>query len=116
MKWPGRCHSVWRILCRWGIVATLAGCAAQSLPPDQLASIRTIGVISAVGDTVGLMSVGPLGHSSGIIDSWHADDFFVRCATALLEKRYDVRALTYDRSAFKPEKLYSPGSQSLLGR
>jgi hypothetical protein len=66
------------------------------------------------------MNIGPLvfnnSYSSGTVDSWHPDDFFVRRATALLEKRYDVKALTYDRSAFRPEKLYSPGSQSLVGR
>lgn len=120
MKWSDFRLSVSRVLCVWASVAILSGCATQSLPPDQLAKIRTIGVISAVGDTVGLTNIGPLvfnnNYSSGTIANWQPDDFFVRRATALLEKRYNVQALTYDRSAFRPEKLYSPGSQSLLAR
>ena len=64
--------------------------------------IRSIGIVSAVGDRFYVRKVGLMAFGNDTkefpIDSWRIDDLVVSKARGLLSKSYDVRAVTYRRA------------------
>jgi len=95
-----------------GLLLLLLNACAQPVPQERLSGIRTVGVISAMGDefsftTVGLTVFGNDFKQAGI-GSWGLDDFMVAQITEALRQRYDVRPLTYRRAAFKSENMDIP--------
>jgi hypothetical protein len=69
-----------------------------------LAAIKTIGVISAIGDELTLTKAGLTGLGSNAqsvpIESWGIDDLIVSRTSSLLSHRFDVHPVTYRRAAF----------------
>jgi hypothetical protein len=86
------------------LVALLGACAAVDASSPKLAAIKTIGVISAIGDEFSFTKAGltGLGNSaqSFSIESWGIDDLIVSRANSLLSRRFEVRPVTYRRAAF----------------
>src|SRR5438128_2151624 len=87
------------------VVVALAGCSGpRAVAPESAGQIKTIGVISTIGDSVRLRTVGLIvfgnKDAESSIESWELDNFVVTEAGSLLAKRYDVRPVKYDRAAF----------------
>jgi hypothetical protein len=70
----------------------------------RLQAVRTVGIISAVGDQFTFARGGLTGLDNGgrrlPIPSWDLDDMIVQQATATLSGRFQVQRVTYDRAAF----------------
>jgi hypothetical protein len=93
------------ILCV-GVLAFLAAsdAAAFETRATRLQAIKTVGVISALGDEMsvtraGLTALNTPGQSVSI-RSWGLDELVVRQATALLNERFRVQPVSYPRDAF----------------
>jgi len=99
-------------------VLALTGCAAQPVAPEKLSTIKTMGVIVALGDEITLTNSGILvftnGESHGSLAPWGIDDTAMQKVTAFLSRRFDVRPLVYDRAAFAPDKLYWPETEPMI--
>jgi hypothetical protein len=97
------------IRTRWGAVMLLllacAACTAIGTEAPKLREFKTVGVISAVGDTLTLTKAGLTGLGKSeqrvySIESWGLDDLIVSRASALLSGRFKVQPVTYKRAAF----------------
>jgi hypothetical protein len=70
----------------------------------KLQTVKTVGIISAVGDQMTFAKAGLSGLDNGSrsvpIDSWGLDDLIVQRATAALGGRFQVKPVTYNRAAF----------------
>jgi hypothetical protein len=88
-----------------GLLLLLAGCAIKPVSPEKTAGIRTIGVISALGDEITLKKIGITvfgnDEKTAPVESWKIDESVVRRVSGLLGKRFSVRPVTCDRSAFR---------------
>ena len=82
----------------------LAGCAGQPAPPQNLAAIKTVGVISLLGDQFTVSNAGwtPLGNdtSVGAVPGWNIDQRIANDVAALLGQRFSVSPMTYDPASF----------------
>jgi hypothetical protein len=74
---------------------------------DDLANIKSVAIVSALGDCLNLRDVKPMGslfnavHPECVpIESWGIDDLITQQLTTALSGRFRVTPLTYDRSAF----------------
>lgn len=87
----------------FGFIA-LSDAAAFETRATRLQAIRTVGVISALGDEMSVSSMGltPLNApgQSVSIQSWGLDALVVQQATALLNVRFRVQPVSYPREAF----------------
>src|SRR5215475_15116496 len=87
------------------LVLLLCACAGV-LPgiPPKLEGIKSVGIVSAMGDRFTVQNVGltVFGNDSKEfpIDSWGIDDLVASRTRALLRRRFAVRPVTYQRSAF----------------
>ena len=93
------------ILCV-GFLASVAAsdAAAFETRTTRLQAIKTVGVISALGDEMsltraGLTALNTPGQSVSI-RSWGLDELVVRQATTLLNGRFRVQPVNYPRDAF----------------
>jgi hypothetical protein len=81
-----------------------SACTAIGTTQPQLQNFKTVGIISAIGDTLTLTSAGLTGfkneEQSFPVEPWGIDDFIVSRAGALLTRHYQVQPVTYDRAAF----------------
>src|SRR5579864_9621074 len=94
----------------WGaVMLLLLGCGACTATigteAPKLQEFKTVGVISAVGDTLTLTRAGLTGLGNGeqrvySIESWGIDDLIVGRAGSLLSGRFQVKQVTYKRAAF----------------
>jgi hypothetical protein len=86
------------------LLALLGACAAVDASQPKLAAIKTIGVISAMGDEFTLTKAGLTGFGNSAqsvsIESWGIDDLIVSRANSLLSRRFEVHPVTYRRAAF----------------
>jgi hypothetical protein len=90
------------------VVLVLLGCGACTTigtEAPKLREAKTVGVISAVGDTLTLTKAGLTGLGNGeqrvySIDPWGIDDLIVSRAGSQLSRRFEVRPVTYKRAAF----------------
>jgi hypothetical protein len=99
------------LLCVLLCAAASAGVGAAASPKG----IRSVGIVSAVGDKFYVRKVGLMAFGNDTkefpIDSWRVDDLVVSKTRGLLSKSYDVRAVTYRRAAIAA----APISRSGLG-
>jgi hypothetical protein len=82
----------------------LGGCAGIVAGNSQKREgIRTVGIISAFDDTFHVQKIGLTVFGNDLqkfsISSWGIDDLVAGKVRALLGKRYDVRPVTYQKSA-----------------
>jgi hypothetical protein len=91
-------------------VAALAACAAQPIAPGKLTGIRTVGIVSLVGDEVEFKNVGftVFGNTFKKIKlpELRLDDFIVERLTKLLAGRYEIRQVTYDPKSFPQDVIW----------
>jgi hypothetical protein len=93
------------ILCA-GLLGFLvvSDAAAFETRATRLQAIKTVGIISALGDEMSVTRAGltPLNtpSQSVSIKSWGLDDLVVRQATTLLNGRFQVQPVSYPRDAF----------------
>jgi hypothetical protein len=93
------------------LLFVLAACA-QPVSKEQLGQIKTVGVISAIGEDLNFTTVGftVFGNDfkQASIGSWGIDDYVVAQVGEALRSRYDVRPVTYRRSAFTSQNMDTP--------
>jgi hypothetical protein len=100
------------ILLATPALAFVCACAGLEAPVPQLRSFQTVGVISAIGDELTLTKAGLTGLDSSarrlVITAWRLDDRIVARTRMLLSKHFQVRPVTYRRSAFAGHDAASP--------
>jgi hypothetical protein len=82
----------------------LAACATVTIEQTQIANVRRVAIISALGDrfTVKKLGFTVFGNDERDfpVDAWGIDDAVAATVRGVVGKRFDVRPLTYQRSAF----------------
>jgi hypothetical protein len=100
MHLSSRCVSFAAIL----LAVNLGACAMFETRETKLQAVKTVGIISAVGDEMSFAKAGLTGLSnpgqSLPIRSWGLDDLIVQQATMALSKRFQVQPVSYQRAAF----------------
>ena len=90
----------------------LSACASFETSEVKLGSIRTVGIISAVGDEFSFTTAGLAGFDRGdrrySVESWGLDDMIIRQASTALSGRFQVQPLSYSRAAFAASETDSP--------
>ncbi|MGN6148288.1 MAG: hypothetical protein ACTHPD_07100 [Rhizomicrobium sp.] len=90
------------------LAAALAGSLfSPALAADDLANIKSVAIISALGDCLNLRDVEPVGtifntvHPECVpIESWGIDDLITQQLTTALAGRFTVKPVTYNRNDF----------------
>jgi hypothetical protein len=93
-----------------------SGCATLDRTDVRLASAKTIGIVSAVGDDFTLTRAGLTAPTEAErhfpIQAWGLDDLIAIRVGLLLGKRYQVQGLTYSRAPFAAQDTVSPFAMS----
>ncbi|WP_025037425.1 hypothetical protein [Bradyrhizobium sp. DOA9] len=97
-----------RIAFLWvGLAAAciaLGAAAAFETRASRLQAIKTVGIISAIGEEMSLTRAGLTGlgdaAQSASISAWGLDELIVQQATRLLSGRFRVQPVNYRRAAF----------------
>jgi hypothetical protein len=101
-----------------GLAVLLLGACGQS-PRTPKPVIRTVGVISAIGDQFHQRQIGRAAAESdekiSPLQPWEIDAFVVEQASALLAKRYQVTKVSHRPGAFAPDKIHFPDEKSPRG-
>jgi hypothetical protein len=91
---------------------SVSACATFETGETKLQRVKTIGIISAVGDQMTFEKAGVTGldnrRQSFPIESWGLDDLIVKQATAALSGRFQVQPVSYQRAAFAIVEKDSP--------
>ena len=86
------------------VAVSVSACAMFETRETKLQAVKTVGIISAVGDEITFATGGLTGlnnrSQSFPIGSWGLDDLIVQQATAALNGRFQVQPVTYERDAF----------------
>jgi hypothetical protein len=94
------------------LYANLLGSCASSGPTKSVQSIKTVGIISAIGSEMSFATAGLTGFSSEIktfpIEAWGLDDLIVQRVGTVLNGRYQIQPLIYPRVAFSRLETDSP--------
>src|SRR5262249_40476839 len=85
------------------LALTLTACITAGTPPD-MKTVKTVGVISAISEKLYVRKVGIVAFLNDKkdfpIESWGINDMVAGKVRSALSRRYDVRPLTYRKSAF----------------
>jgi hypothetical protein len=102
-----------------GSLAMIAsGCASVEQPTTKLQAVKSIGIISAIGDDFTITRTGLTAaadadrHAS--IEAWAVDDVVAARVGAQLGPRYQVQSVSYPRAAFAAREQASPFTVSKL--
>ncbi|MDA9497913.1 hypothetical protein [Bradyrhizobium sp. CCBAU 11357] len=91
------------LACAIACVA-LGAAAAFETRASRLQAIKTVGIISAIGEEISLTRAGLTGldnaAQSASISAWGLDELIVQQATKLLSGRFRVQPVSYRRAAF----------------
>src|SRR5229473_8630143 len=100
MRRSSRCVSFATAL----LAVNLSACATFETHETKLQAVKTVGIISAVGDEMSFVRAGLTGLDNAPqslpIRSWGLDDLIVQQATTALSGRFQVQPVGYQRSAF----------------
>src|SRR6266436_972508 len=100
MRRSSRCVSFATAL----LAVNVSACATFETRETKLQAVKTIGIISAVGDEMSFARMGLTGlnqsSQSFPIGSWGLDDLIVQQATGALSGRFQVQAVSCQRAAF----------------
>ncbi|HEY6258790.1 MAG TPA: hypothetical protein VIY51_23670 [Xanthobacteraceae bacterium] len=98
----------------------LGACTSIDAAAPKLQDVKTVGIVSAVGDEFTLTKAGLTGFENSArtfsIKAWGLDDLIVRHVGALLGPRWQVRPVTYRRAALATVERDSPVPLSNLLR
>lgn len=93
-----------RILAIAGMIALVA-CATA--PMEPVTGVRSIGVVSALGDEFDMLTIGTTVFNNsgggGDISEWKINDIVVESVSRELQGRYDLVAVDYPRAAINAE-------------
>lgn len=82
----------------------LAGCAIATVERSQIENVRRVAILSAIGDRFTVKKVGMTVFNNDErnfpIDAWGVDDAVVRTVAGVVGRRFEVRPVAYQRSAF----------------
>lgn len=94
------------------IALGFTACATFKTGEKRLEAVRTVGILSAIGDQFSFVKAGLVGADEGRqsfpIDNWHLDDFIVQQVTTALNGRFQVQLVNYDRKLFANPENESP--------
>ena len=103
------------------LLALLAhsGCASMHGGTNQLQGVKTIGIVSAIGDKFTVTQSGLTGLDNAprsvSIEAWGIDEQIVARATAVLGQQFQVQTLSYSREPFfPPERISAIPAADLL--
>jgi hypothetical protein len=86
------------------VAVSVSACATFETRETKLKAVRTVGIISAVGDEMSFAKAGLSGldnrSQSFPIGSWGLDDLIVQQVTEVLNGRFQVQPVSYKRAAF----------------
>jgi len=86
------------------LAASVGACASFQTGPTKLQVVKTVGIISGIGDQLTIARSGLTGLSnrdqSFPIGGWSIDDLIIQQATAALSEHFLVQPVTYNRNAF----------------
>ena len=101
----------------------LAGCATAptQVAPEAASKVKTVGVISAIGDSLNYEQVAITAFSNDLFvkpaREYGIDAYVNDLIARALGKRYEVRPVKYDPVAFAPDKVsFSEDSDEALGK
>lgn len=84
--------------------ASVGACAMFETRETKLQAVKTVGIISSVGEEITFATGGLSGlnnrNRSFPIGSWGLDDLIVQQASAALNGRFQVQPVSYNRAAF----------------
>jgi hypothetical protein len=90
----------------------VSACATFETGETKLQRVKTVGILSAVGDQMTFAKAGLTGlgnrSQSFPIESWGLDELIVKQATAALSGRFQVQPVSYKRAAFATVEKDSP--------
>jgi hypothetical protein len=93
-------------------LAVLVGSCATIEAPAKREALRTVGIVSAVGDEFTLTNAGLTGFADGDrhfpIEPWGIDDLIVTRTTAQLGTHVQVQPVTYRRASFAAREAEQP--------
>src|SRR3954465_15907087 len=82
----------------------VSACATFETGETKLQRVKTVGIISAVGDQMSFAKAGLTGLDNASrsfpIESWDLDKLIVKQSTAALSGRFQVQPVSYKRAAF----------------
>jgi hypothetical protein len=94
----------WVSLAAVVLAVNVGACAMFATRETKLQAVKTVGIVSAIGDEMTFARGGLTGlssHSQSFpIGSWGVDDQIVKQVTAALNGRFQVQPVTYSREAF----------------
>jgi hypothetical protein len=86
------------------LAVSVSGCATFATGETKLQAVKTVGIVSAVGDEMSFARAGLNGPNKATqsfqIRSWGLDDLIVQQATTALSGRFQVQPVSYNRAAF----------------
>jgi curli biogenesis system outer membrane secretion channel CsgG len=86
------------------LAASVSACASFQTGQTKLQAVKTVGIISGIGDRISIVKTGLTGvanrDQSYPISSWNIDDLVIQQATAALNGRFQVQPVTYARAGF----------------
>jgi hypothetical protein len=98
------------------LMTSVNGCATLDRTDVRLASAKTVGIVSAIGDDFTFTRAGLTAPTEADqyfpIQTWGLDDLVVIRIGLLLGKRYQVQGLTYSRAPFAAKEAVSPFAMS----
>jgi hypothetical protein len=101
MRRSSRCVSFATVVL---VAVSVSACAMFETGQTKLLAVKTVGIISAVGDEMSFARAGLTGlnnrSQSFPIGSWGLDDLIVQQASAALSGRFQVQPVSYQRAAF----------------
>jgi hypothetical protein len=101
MRRSGRCVSFATIVL---VAVNVGACAMFATRETKLQTVKTVGIISAVGDEITFARGGLTGLDNSSqrfpIGSWGLDDLIVEKVTAALNGHFQVQPVSYTRAAF----------------
>jgi hypothetical protein len=101
MRRSDRCVSLATIVL---VAVNVGACAMFATRETKLQTVKTVGIISAVGDEITFARGGLTGLDNSSqrfpIGSWGLDDLIVEKVTAALNGRFQVQPVSYTRAAF----------------
>lgn len=89
------------------LLAALTACASQGIPPERIARIKSVSVVSQLGDELRLQYVGQMVFSNAgerVPVDWNIDQYAQSVFAKRLAAHYEAKTFPYDaRSIFKRE-------------
>src|SRR3954470_14559308 len=86
------------------LAISLGACGTFATRDTRLQAVKTVGIISAIGDEMSVASAGLTGlnnaNRSLPIASWGLDDQVVQLAATALSARFSIQPVSYRRAAF----------------